>query len=337
MRPDRTPGPAGPLDILIVIVNYRTAGLTIDCLRSLEPDIAEFRDGRVRAVVADNASPDDSVARLEAAVRENRWDGWVEVRPLERNGGFAYGNNAVIRPALDSATPPDYFWLLNPDTVVRPGALRGLIDFLRERPEVGIAGSRLEDPDGSAQRSTFRFPSIMGELESGLKLGPASRLLGRWIVSLPAPDAPIRCDWVSGASMMVRRDVFEAAGLLDEGYFMYYEEVDLCRRALLAGWPCWYTPRARVVHLVGQSSAGGDPQAGRKRLPPYWFESRRRYFLAHLGRAPTILADVAWSTGFLTFRARQRVQRKPDNEPQYMLRDFVRHNLLPSRRSRPRP
>jgi len=111
----------GSLEILIVIVNYKSAALTIDCLRSLEPEIAAFQGGRARVAVTDNASPDDSLERLEAAVVENGWSRWAEIQPLERNGGFSYGNNAAIRPALASAeSPPDYVWLLNPDMIIHP-------------------------------------------------------------------------------------------------------------------------------------------------------------------------------------------------------------------------
>src|SRR4051812_43322479 len=102
--------------LLIVIVNYRTAQLTIDCLHSLAPEVGALPATRV--VVTDNASGDDSVARLTGAVRDNGWDAWCTIRPLERNGGFAWGNNEAIRPALASADAPDYVLLLNPDTVV---------------------------------------------------------------------------------------------------------------------------------------------------------------------------------------------------------------------------
>src|SRR5687768_16488864 len=123
--------------LLIVIVNYRTASLTVDCLRSLEPEVRAAPGTRV--VVTDNLSGDDSVPRLQAAVRDNGWNAWAEVMPLPRNGGFAYGNNEGIRPALESADPPDYVLLLNPDTVVRPGAIEALLDFMEARPAVGIA------------------------------------------------------------------------------------------------------------------------------------------------------------------------------------------------------
>jgi GT2 family glycosyltransferase len=320
------------MDVLIVVVNYRTAGLTVDCLASLAPEIGAGLDARV--VVTDNASGDGSVARIEAAVRENGWGGWVTVVSLERNGGFAYGNNAAIRPALDSADPPRYVLMLNPDTIVRPGALETLLAFMEARPDVGLAGSRLEETDGRPHVSAFRFHSVLGELEDGLRLGLASKLLSRWSVWAPVPEAPCQVDWVAGACLVIRREVFDAVGLLDEGYFMYFEEVDFCLRARRAGWPCWYVPGARVVHLVGKSSGVTDVAVARqKRRPAYWFDSRHRFFLTNYGRARTVLADLVWASAFATYRVRRVLQRKPDVDPRLLLWDFVRYNFLPARRS----
>ena len=247
--------------VLVVIVNYRSASLAIDCLRSLAPEVASLGGaGIARVVVTDNASGDDSVARLTRAVADNGWAEWASIQPLGRNGGFAYGNNEAIRATLAAADKPDYVLLLNPDTLVRPGAIRALLEFMDAHPDAGIAGSRLEDPDGTPQRSAFRFHTVRGELEAGLRLGFVSKLLHRHVVAPPVPagEEPVRTDWVAGASMIVRRAVFEQAGLMDEGYFMYFEEVDFCLRAARKGWPCWYVPASRIVHLVGQSSGVTD-------------------------------------------------------------------------------
>jgi hypothetical protein len=316
---------------LVVIVNYRTAGLTIECLRSLKGEV-RAAGGGTRVVVTDNDSRDDSVPRLLAAVGEQGWQEWVTIEPLERNGGFAYGNNAAIRPALSASQPPDYIWLLNPDTVVHPGALRTLIAFLETHPEVGIAGSRLIDAAGRPEWSAFRFHSVLSELENGAHLGLLSKLLARWVLSPPAPLGASPCDWASGACLLIRRKVFETVGLLDENYFMYFEEADFCRRARQAGWSCWYVPEAQVTHLAGQSSGVTGRQAERKRLPRYWFAARRYYFLKHLGPVRTFLADMAWSLGFLSFRVRQRLQRKEDTMPAFLLRDFVHYNFLSFKR-----
>jgi GT2 family glycosyltransferase len=315
------------MDVLIVIVNYKSARLTVDCLTTLEPEVRGF-SARARVVVTDNASGDGSVEALAQAVEANGWGSWVEVMPLSANGGFAFGNNAAIRPALASSDPPRYVWMLNPDTLVRPGALSALVTFLDSRPDVGLAGSRVENQDGSTQWSKFPFPTIATEFEAMVRMGFVTRLFQRAWTPRSDHDAPILVDWVSGASVLIRREVFEAIGLLDDGYFMYYEEVDFTLRAAQAGWPCWYVPHASVTHLIGQTSGVNDPDAPRKRRPTYWFEARRRYFLTHHGRIKTMLADLAWISAYLINRLKLAVKRGPVIEPRLMFWDFVRYNVL---------
>jgi N-acetylglucosaminyl-diphospho-decaprenol L-rhamnosyltransferase len=302
-----------------VIVNYRTAELTIGCLRALGGEVAAAPG--LRAAVVDNASGDDSVDRLTAAVK--KYD-WVALLPLVENRGFSAGNNAAIRPALAAAEPPDYVLLLNPDTVVRPGAIAALLTFMEAHPKVGLTGARLEDADGTPQRSAFRFPSVLGEMENGARLGVLSRVLSRYVVAPPVSENSGETDWLSGACLMVRREVFDAIGLLDEGYFLYYEEVDFCRRAARAGWPCWYVPTARVVHLVGASTGWTTA----RRRPRYWFDSRRRYLRRHLGPAKALLADALWTTGYASFRLRRPLQGKADTDPVGLLGDFARYSFL---------
>jgi N-acetylglucosaminyl-diphospho-decaprenol L-rhamnosyltransferase len=319
----------GLKSLLVVIVNYRTAGLVIDCLRSLDPEVAAYPGARV--VVVENASGDDSAERLASAISAEGWGGWVSLVVAPRNGGFAAGNNVAIAPALALNSPPALIWLLNPDTIVRPGALRALVDFLGRRPEVGLAGSRSETIDALPLQSAFRFPTILSELEGGLRFDPVSRLLKRHVLTPPVSDIEGPTDWVAGFSVMIRREVFEAIGLLDEGYFMYFEEVDFCLKAARAGWPCWYVPSSRVVHLVGQSSKLTKAGEHRKRRPGYWFEARRRFFLTNHGRAKTVTANVTHALAYASYRVRRRLQRKPDNDPQWMLWDFLRYNFLPAK------
>jgi hypothetical protein len=194
--------------------------------------------------------------------------------------------------------------------------------------DVGIAGSRLEDPDGTPQRSAFRFPTIRSELDMGLKLGIVSRLLRNWLAAPPVRDDAHQTDWVAGASMIVRSRVFEQIGLLDEKYFMYFEEVDFCLQARHAGWPCWYVPQSHVVHLVGQSSGVTDTRKAPSRRPAYWFESRRRFFTKNRGLFSAVVADIAFSAGYLLWRLRRPLQGKPDVDPPYLLRDLIQHSAL---------
>jgi len=316
------------VSLLVVIVNYRSASLAIDCLESLAPQIDDVPDTHV--VVTDNASGDGSVEALREAIESRGWSRWAELMPLEHNGGFAYGNNAAIRPALErtNPAPPDFVLLLNPDTVARPGALANLVRFLRDHPDVGIAGSQLEYLDGTQHDSRFRFPSILGEVESGAKLGLVSRLLKNHAAAPPLVPHAHPIDWVAGASMLVRREVFDAIGLLDERYFLYYEEVDFCLRARRAGWPCWYAPQSRVAHIVGQSSGLTNLHEAPRRRPRYWFESRRLYFVKNHGRVYRLLADLAFALSFGSWRVRRVLQGKPDEDPPRLWSDFVRFNFF---------
>jgi N-acetylglucosaminyl-diphospho-decaprenol L-rhamnosyltransferase len=309
----------------IVVLNYRTGDLTIECLRSLSSEIERTP---ARILVIDNASGDGSVERIRAAISTRGWERWASVLPLERNGGYAFGNNAGIRLFLESADPPDLVMLLNPDTKVRPGAVQSLSQFMERHSTVGIVGSQLEDSAGIRQASGFRFHTIFSELDGGLRLGLFSKLIGDRVVVLPPSAVARRVDWVSGASMMIRRRVFESIGLLDEGYFLYFEEVDFARRAGQAGWECWVEPHSRVIHLQAQATEVDGPKSRQKRRPTYWFDSRRRYFIKHYGRAYAMAADAVWAAGYLTWRARRVLQRKPDPDPPKLLRDFILNSVF---------
>jgi hypothetical protein len=311
-----------PTELGIVIVNYKTAGLTAACLRSLAPELAPLAGTRV--VVVDNASGDGSAERLADEVRASGW-AWATVVESPRNGGFAAGNNVGLAE-LDRGARPDWVLLLNPDTIVRPGALAALLALGRSRPRVGIVGAGLEYADGSDQHAAFRFPSIWSELEGGANLGLVSRLLARSAVLLPHAAAPRRSDWVSGACLLVRREALDQIGKLDDGFFLYYEEVDLCRRAAAAGWECWQEPRARVVHLIGQAT-GAELGAGARR-PRYVLDSRRRYFLKHHGGAYAAAADLAWLAGMVTWQVRAAVGLARRRPAPGVVTDFLQHSVL---------
>jgi GT2 family glycosyltransferase len=312
------------MKLLVVIVNYRTADLAIECLRSLATEVGGIPGTRV--VVTDNDSGDDSVKLIQSAIEKHAWT-WASLMSLPKNGGFAYGNNAAITPALKSADPPEYVYLLNPDTVVLPGALNELVKFLDENAKVGIAGGRALNPDGTVRNSMFRFHSVLSELEGSLRLGVVSKLLRKHIIASPPPDEPSPADWVSGASMMIRRDVLEKVGLLDEGYFMYFEETDFCLRAARAGWPTWYVPASKIIHLVGQSSGVTGTKKWTKRRPPYWFASRHRYFRQHYGTLKTLAADVLWASGYAVNSVLQKLRGRPRTDPPWLLWDFIRYNV----------
>ncbi len=313
------------MKLLVVIPNYRVAHLTIDCLRSIAEEVGRVPTAHV--AVCENGSGDESAELIWKAIIENGWDSWCSFTVLETNLGFTGGNNFIIEPALRSADPPQYVLLLNADTIVRPYAFSALVDFMDQHPEVGIAGSRLEDPDGTAQRSAFRFPSPLSEFEGSIKFGVISRLLGRWVVAPDVPPQACKTDWVAGASLIVRSEVFRDIGLLDGGYFTYFEDVDFCFNAGKAGWSTWYVPASRIVHLVGRSS--GVTVKKPKRQPAYAFQARRRYFLKNCGPLKAAMADIGQIIGLSLWRFRNLLAKK-DSTPPHYLRDCIRHSVFVS-------
>jgi hypothetical protein len=305
--------------LAIIVVNYRTPDLVIDCLKSLKTEISS---PMVRVVVVDNDSGDGSVECLLASIEEHGWTRWTIVLPQDRNLGFAAGNNAAIRYLLALKEPPDNLLLLNPDTVIHGGAVEQLSRFLEVRPEVGIVGAQLENEFHVPQSSARRFPSVWSEFDNGARFGVLSRLLKNYRVALPVANHAHRCDWVSGAAMMFRRKVIEQIGLMDEGFFLYFEELDFCQRASNAGWQIWLDPAARVTHLEG--GATGIRQA-RRRRGQYWYDSRRRYFIKHFGIPRWILADLLWGLGRLSLLARTRFNLGGDisGDPLHYFRDLI--------------
>jgi N-acetylglucosaminyl-diphospho-decaprenol L-rhamnosyltransferase len=242
---------------------------------------------------------------LRETIAQNGWQSWVQLLPQSRNGGFAYGNNAGIREALRQSPDLGHIMLLNPDTIIRPGAILAMADFLDRHPEAGIVGSLLENAKGGIEPSAHNAPSALGELESSARLSFLSRLLLHYQVTPPPRTTPHECDWVSGASMMMRRSVIDSIGDMDDNFFLYFEEVDFCSRARDAGWQIWFEPGSRVVHLEGASTGIGQTV---RRRPAYWFESRRRYFVKHHGVSGLLLADICWLIGKTTLSLRRALR-----------------------------
>jgi GT2 family glycosyltransferase len=314
-----------PPKLVIAILNFMDTKVTVDCLHSLA-SCPLWRNNEAKVVIWENATGSEAVNLLTETIKKNHWGGWVDLKVSPVNLGFTGGNNRVIESGLKSKTPPDYFLLLNSDTLVTEKSIRSLIEFMDAHPKVGICGSQLLSETGEIQASPFRFPSFASEFDNGLRLGLVSKLLARWNVVMPTPGQACKVDWVSGASMVLRRRMLEQIGLLDEGFFTYFEDVDLCKRAHEYGWGVWYVPDSKVIHFEGASS--GIVRRLIKRRPTYWFQARRRFYLKHYGTFQTALIDAAFITGFAIWRLRRFLQNKPDIDPPYMLYDFIRNSVF---------
>ncbi len=296
--------------LAVVILNYRTPGMTVDCLETLEPELASRGDARVYVVY--NASGDGSAGQIDAAIQSRGWSGWCELIRSDTNGGFATGNNAGLRKARADGGFR-FALLLNSDTLVRKGAIDELLNAAEKNPDAALIGPRLEWPDGRPQVSAFRFHSPITELINAAAIGVITKLLSRFSTAMGAPDQPMQPQWVSFACVLVRKEVFETAGLLDEGYFMYFEDAALCRSAKRAGFSALYWPAAHVVHLRGGSGPVKSAAAQRKRLPAYFYASRSRYYASFYGRPGLWLANALWLIGRALSWCRERLGRGPHN------------------------
>lgn len=279
-------------EVAVIILNYRTPDLVVGCLASLAGQLSA---GQHEAVVLDNCSGDGSAEAIRLAIRERGWGSWARVVESPRNGGFAAGNNAGI-----AATEASVYVLLNSDTIVRPGAIAALVDFLdNDRVGVGLVGPRLEWPDGEAQISTFRYRTPFTELIRASRSGWLGRRLLGHVVARPMDRLATDLDWISFACVAVKREVFERVGPLDERYFMYYEDMDYCRRAREKGYRIAYQPAAKVVHLRGGSSEVKRHTIERKRRPRYYYAARSRYFWTWYGPLGLLAANVLRTLGWL--------------------------------------
>lgn len=288
------------LELAIIVINYRTPVVTLECLETLAPEV----EPGIRVLVVDNASGDGSAERIEAAIAERGWQGWAEVLRSPVNGGFAAGNNLGLR-AVDA---PAYL-LLNSDTLVRRGALRSLLEAMRLHPRAGIIGAGLLNAAGEPDSSFFRLPVPASELVRAANWGPVTRLLRRFDLVMDPTEEPLEPDWLGFACVLVRREVIDAVGLLDDGYFMYFEDVDYCRRVRAAGFGLLYWPAAKVVHLQGGSSQVSAAGKLKRRAPRYYYEARARYFAKFHGRAGLWLANLFWCAGRLVSFGKQLLGR----------------------------
>ncbi len=285
-----------------VIVNYRTPELACGAARSLVGEIDPAQDA---AIVVDNASGDGSSERIEEELAKGGCRGLVRVVRARANGGFAAGSNLGIR-SVDAR----FYLLLNSDAQLRPGALDALFAAAAARPEVGLLGPRLEGADGALQTSCFRYHSPASEMIHAAATSWVTRALARWDVPLPPGPGLAEPEWISFACVLIRREVIETAGLLDEGYFLYLEDVDYCRRARALGWRIAYVPEARALHLHGGSSGLPTALASRARAPAYLYDSRARYFTKYYGRGGLWLANGLWTLARLVSLARELLGSK---------------------------
>lgn len=231
-------------DLSIIIVSFNTQELLKKCLMSLMVN-GKWLMVNSEVIVVDNASKDSSSEMVKKEFPK------VKLIVNEHNLGFATANDQGIK-----ASKGEGVFLLNSDTEVKPGALEKLVEFIQIHSEVGVVGARLLNPDGSIQSSVYHFPTIWRAIKE-YWLGQK----GEYDKYAPAENEPMEVEAVTGAAMLIPRRTIEKIGLLDERYFMYFEDLDYCQRVKQAGLKVYYLPEAEILHRHGQSASKSGPKA----------------------------------------------------------------------------
>lgn len=268
------------MDISVLIVNWNVRDLLADCLDSLysEPHPFSFE-----VWLVDNDSTDGSVAMLQQRFPQ------VQLIQNRENPGFARGNLQAY-----ARSSGRYILMLNPDTLLTPGALDLLYQFLETHPEVTGAGPDLRNPDGTRQMGCYPFPTLTRELWRLLHL---DRVWAHGVYPVEQWDAitPRSVDVIQGACLLLRRSALEQVGFLDPAYYIYTEEVDLCYRLNQAGWKITWLPAARVVHFGGQST-----QQAAEAMFLRLYESKILFFRKHYGPLSAWLYKLVLSLAAIT-------------------------------------
>jgi GT2 family glycosyltransferase len=277
----------------VVIVNYQSYDELRTCLASLQQAI-----GGPRVIVVDHASDTSAADALGADFPD------VRLLRVTANEGFAAGVN---RGAREAHGP--FLLLLNPDCVVEPRACATLVDWMRAHPDVGAAGPRIHNADGTVQATARRFPDlttgIAGRSSWLTRVLPRNPLSRR---NLPGRDngtGPVAVDWVSGACMIARRDAFDAIAGMDEGFFLYWEDADFCRRLGEAGWRTVYLPGAAVTHIGGRSSR----HSARASLEAFHRSAFRLYW-KHASAPARLLAPLVFGALQVRLAFMKRIVRR---------------------------
>lgn len=290
------------LELSIIIINYRTSRITVDCLRSLLPEI----DGlSVRIVVVDNFSNDDSIEFIDKWISQQPGNFDIKFLKSSMNCGFSGGNNLGI-----NSSKSKYYLLLNSDTIIKSDAIRLLLNTANINKKMGLFTPSLEWPNGQLQESCFQFHSPISEFVDASQTGIFTHLLKKYNVPIQVKSIQSMPDWSSFACVLVRKEVFDDIGLMDDNYFMYFEDAEFCHRAQKAGWKVLNDPSAHVIHLRGGSSPVKENTKLKKRLPRYYYESRTRYFYQMYGWVGLTTANVLWTIGRLISKTRQLLGRK---------------------------
>ncbi|WP_282063787.1 glycosyltransferase family 2 protein [Roseobacter litoralis] len=310
-------------DLVVSIINYKTADLTIACVKSVLADFVSSPDLRGHIVVVDNASQDGSDTVIAQWLAQHP-DVPVTLLRSDHNSGFSGGHNQGI-----AARQADFYLVLNSDAVLTDGFCKAMLAAAQARPDAGLFTPRIDYDDGRQQTSCFRIPSPASELIRGAATGPVTRALQRYNVWLDMPPAPDDIGWASFAGILLRGAMIDDIGPMDEGYFLYFEDTEYCLRARRGGWQIAYVPDARFIHFRGGSAPVKELARQKARLPRYYYASRTRLFYQAHGYPGLVAANLALYAGWSISGLRHMLGQKKRRVVAQEWRDIWTNLLTP--------
>ena len=246
--------------LTIIIVNYKTSRLSIECLQSLAPEVATVSG--IQIIIVDNGSGDDSCIQIQNAIDDNKWNDWATLVKSEINLGFAGGCNIGWK----AASITDYILLLNSDTQVHPGTLNYCYNKMQTDRSIGALSCKLLNEDGSVQNVARRFPSPLRLAVSSIGLPWKLPVFFEWADTEDLHwdrDTVARdVDWLGGAFLFLRGSLIRDVGLLDEDFFFFGEDIEICHRIWKAGFRCYYDSTTKVTHFGARSSEDVQTNSG---------------------------------------------------------------------------
>lgn len=299
------------LTLSIIVLNYKTPELTSNAVLRLIPEIDRDDHG---IVIVDNLSNDGSCECFAKLALDNK-DYNIKVVANEENGGFSYGMNSGIK-----AVEAEFYILLNSDAYPRKNAIKNLLEGAKTSPS-SIIYPRLEWDDGTAQRNYFKDHSYLSQIIDAASFSPITALLKNWDVPSADPEFS-NVEWVSFACVLIPNTVLDRYGLLDEDFFLYYEDSEYCRRVRLKGVSFVHIANSKFVHFRGKSSPVKSNMSTRARLPTYYYQSRSRYFKKRNKNFGLLLANTSWYLGRCVSIVREILGKKRPHLPQFAHKDI---------------
>jgi N-acetylglucosaminyl-diphospho-decaprenol L-rhamnosyltransferase len=318
-------------EVAIVTVTYNGEDfiedfLTATCAQLDHPSLI------THLILVDNNSSDHTLQVAQDFIDRHGLQKRVTLVPQSENLGFGTGCNIGVEAA--KKYNPKFYWFLNPDTQIFPDTGIELINFFRVREAADFVGSRLVDRDNVPRPSAFRFPSATSEFCRAIRLGFVDRLVPHGQIAMPVSNLPHSADWLTGASFMVKSEVFDQLGGFDPAFFLYFEEVDLFYRAKQNGFSCWFNPHSSVYHFAGASTGISSSRKSATRRPQYWFDSRRYFYCKNFSHFYFALCDIAAIAGLALWKLRLLLQHKDSRDPPGLLQDIAANSLFSFRADR---